>query len=150
MSGTEFMLAANGTPVRQPVTLALALQVDPNNIVPGDLHLENGQIHWWDGNEARLQKVTCLLKFVRGEWFLNVDEGVPYFTHVLVHNPNLRAIKALLKQALLAAPGASRVRSLVLTPDRPNRRLVVAFELEFDDGAVLTSADYPPFILSLP
>jgi len=145
-----FTLARPATPERLPVTLALTLVVDPDNIIPGDLHLENGQIHWWDGDEARLQKTIVLLKFVKGEWFLNVEEGVPYFTHVFVHNPNLRSVKALFKRALLATPGALSVKTLDLVFDRAERSIAVNFELVFDDGTVLTSADYPPFILRLP
>lgn len=150
MTAPTFTLARPATPARVPVTLALTLEIDPDNIVAGDLHLENGQVHFWDGIEAHLQKTIVLLKFVKGEWFLNVEEGVPYFTHVLVHNPNLRAVRSLLKQALLATPGAVSVRSLDLQIDRPTRALAVAFALAFDDGTLLNSADYPPFILRLP
>ncbi len=150
MTAPTFNLARQTPPAREPVTLALTLQIDPDNQIEGDLHIENGQIHWWDGQEARLQKTIVLLKFVKGEWFLNVEEGIPYFTHILIHNPNLRVIRALLKQALLASPGATRVQSLTLDWDRPRRVLRVNFALEFDDGAILSSADYPPFILRLP
>ncbi len=150
MSEPTFTLARPATPERTPVTLALTLVADVDNIVPGDLHLEGGQIHFWDGVEAHLQKTIALLRFVKGEWFLNIEEGVPYFTHVLIHNPNLRAVKALLRQALLAVPGAASVRSLDLVLDRPTRTLAVTFALVFDDGTLLTSADYPPFILKLP
>lgn len=145
-----FQLARTPTPERTPVTLALSLVVDPENIVVGDLHLEGGQLHFWDGQEAHLQKALMLLKFVKGEWFLNVDEGVPYFTHVFVHNPNLRVIRQLFKQALLATPGSKSVKSLNLSLDRPSRGLTITFELVFDDGTVLSSADYPPFVLRLP
>jgi hypothetical protein len=145
-----FALAHTAAPPRAPITLALTLVLDPDNIIPGDLHLENGQLHFWDGQEARLQKTIMLLRFVKGEWFLNTDEGIPYFSHILVHNPNLRVIRALFKSALLATPGAASVKSLNLSLDRPSRALTVTFELVFDDGKILTSADYPPFLLRLP
>ncbi len=150
MSAPTYVLARPATPARTPITLALTLVPDPDNLIPGDLHLENGQIHWWDGDEAHLQKVIVLLKFVKGEWFLNTEEGVPYFTHVFVHNPNLRSVRALFKQALLAAPGALSVPVLTLDFDRASRSIAIAFELIFDDGTILSSADYPPFILRLP
>ncbi len=150
MTAPVFVLPRTATPVREKVTLALTLVADPDNIIPGDLHLENGQIHFWDGIEAHLQKTIVLLKFVKGEWFLNIEEGIPYFTHVLIHNPSINAVRALIRQALLAVPGASSVRSLTLKWDKPARNLAVNFELVFNDGLVLTSADYPPFILKLP
>ncbi len=150
MTAPSYALPRGAVPARTPVTLALTLQLDPDNIVDGDLHLENGQIHWWDAEEAHLQKTIVLLKFVKGEWFLNTEEGVPYFTHILIHNPNLKAVRALLRQALLATPGASAVKELAIDVDRVTRTASVRFALAFNDGTLLTSADYGPFILRLP
>lgn len=152
MSAPSFPLV-NGQTQTIPlsaVTLALTLNVDPDNPVPGDLHLLNGQIHFWDGFNAKWQKTIVLLKFVRGEWFLNIEEGIPYFTQILVHNPDSKAIVSLLRKALLASPGAVSVPVLTLTIDRPSRTATVNFQVVFDDSTVLTSADFPPFILKTP
>lgn len=131
------------------VTLALTLNADPDNPVPGDLHLLNGQIHFWDGFEARYQKTLVLLRFVRGEWFLNTEEGIPYFEQVLVHNPNSKAIVTLFRKALLASPSAKEAQ-VNITRDRANRTALITFQLTFDDGQVLRSSDFPPFILQVP
>jgi hypothetical protein len=131
------------------VTLALTITADADNPVVGDLHLLNKQIHFWDGVEARYQKTLCLLKFVKGEWFLNTEEGVPYFQHVWQKNPNTGVIRSIFRKALLASPGAREVTKLLLTQDRAERTLSIEFEVVFEDGLILRSQDFPPFVIAL-
>ncbi len=151
MSAPTFTLVGGQvpSPVTGAVTLALTIDVDPDNQIPGDLHLMNGQIHFWDGDNANYQKVVTLLKFFKGEWFLNTEEGLPYFQSVLVHNPNLAVISSIFRKALLAAPGAVACTVKVVR-DNATRTATVAFTVQFDSGASLTSADFPPFVLAVP
>ena len=131
------------------VTLALTLEEDPDNPTVGDLHLLNGQIHFWDGDKAKIQKVSVLLKFIKGEWFLNTEEGIPYFTQVLVHHPNSRTIVALFRKALLLTPGAIAA-DVTLDINRAERTARVNFTLKFEDGTELKSSDFGPFIVPVP
>ena len=41
------------------------------------------------GIEAIRQQVTQRLRFVAGEWIVNVEEGVPYFGEVLSLTPDV-------------------------------------------------------------
>lgn len=152
MSAPTFPLVGGQTQTdaTSAVTLALTLNPDPDNPIQGDLHLLNGQIHFWDGFNAKWQKTIVLLKFIRGEWFLNTEEGIPYFTQVLVHNPDSKAIVSLLRKAILASPGCASVPVCTLDRDRAQRTATLNFKAIFDDGTVLTSADFPPFILNVP
>ncbi len=129
------------------VTLALTVASDPDNLQAGDLHLLNGQLHFWDGANARYQKTKELLQFFKGEWFLNTEEGVPYFQQVFVKNVDSRAVLSIFRRALLLVPQAASVPELYLTHDRANRLATITFRLEFEDGTALSSADYPPFVI---
>ena len=129
------------------VTLALTVASDPDNLQPGDLHLLNGQLHFWDGANARYQKTKELLQFFKGEWFLNEEEGVPYFQQVLVKNVESRVVLSIFRRALLLVPGATSVPELYLEHDKVNRTASITFRLEFEDGTTISSADYPPFII---
>lgn len=144
-----YVLTPSPVVQRAPGTLALTLAVDPDNIVEGDLHLESGQLHFWDGDEQRLQSMVTLLRFDLGEWFLNSAEGVPWFEQVLVHNPNMRAVREILRRVLLLTPGALEVTRLELTRNRVKRTLAVDFDVRFADR-VLSSADFQPFIVRTP
>lgn len=129
------------------VTLALTVASDPDNLQPGDLHLLNGQLHFWDGANARFQKTKELLQFFKGEWFLNEEEGLPYFQQVLVKNVESRVVLSIFRRALLLVPQAVAVPVLYLKHDKVNRVAQVNFRLEFDDGTTLSSDDYLPFIV---
>ncbi len=129
------------------VTLALTVASDPDNLQAGDLHLLNGQLHFWDGGNARYQKTKELLQFFKGEWFLNTDEGVPYFQQVFVKNVDSRAVLSIFRKALMLVPGAASVPVLFLEHDKVSRVASITFRLEFEDGAFITSTDYPPFII---
>lgn len=131
------------------VTLALTLSGDPDNLQPGDLHLLNGQIHFWDGGEARYQKCVALLQFFKGEWFLNSEEGIPYFQEIFKKGASDQVILSIFRKALLLAPGAVTVPLLAITRDRVARTARVEFRVEFSDGASVSSTDFRPFIIDL-
>lgn len=149
MSVPTFPLVGGQTQsnAQTPVTLALTLAADPNNLQEGDLHLLNGQLHFWDADNARLQKVVVLLRFIKGEWFLNTEEGIPYFEKILIKNPNSRAVLSIFRRALLSCPGAVSVPVLTMAIDKPTRTARIDWTLVFDDGAVLRSEDFKPFII---
>lgn len=115
-----------------------------------DLVFTNGELTIVSGLDAIAQHVKIRLLFFRGEWELNLDEGVPYWTDILVIGPDLRAIESLLRQVILGTPGITSIVSFSLEHDRTNRSLEAVFEAITTDGLVLTSADFGPFILKVP
>ena len=93
------------------------------------------------------QKLTNLLKFVRGEWFADVRLGTPWFQYVLgVKAPNMKLLKQLLQKVLLSAPDVVTVTDLTLTLDKPTRSLGINFTVTTSDGTSLTTT--VPFIIS--
>lgn len=132
-----------------PVTLALTLDTDPDNPLGGDLNILNGQIHFWDGMDARRQKLGMILRFFKGEWWLNRDEGIPYFESV-IGKQRLAVVRNVFRKALLTCPGAVAIPVLQLNLDGATRELAVTFEILFDDGKVLTSADFGATVIKVP
>ena len=57
------------------------------------------------------QSLRIALHFFLGEWFLDLDEGVPMFEQVLVKNPNLPAIQAMFREKILSVPGILAIES---------------------------------------
>lgn len=150
MAGASFPLIKGQVPTPgTPVTLALTLDVDPDNPLAGDLDRLNGQIHFWDGMEARRQKLTMILQFFKGEWWLNRDEGIPYFENVF-GKQRLAIVRNVFRQALLACPGVAQIPILQLTLDNATRQLAVDWQVLFDDGTTLTSADFGPTLIKVP
>jgi hypothetical protein len=138
------------TPASGPgVTLALTQDVDPDNPVIGDLHLQNGQIHLWDKRAARRQKVRMVLQFGLGEFWLNPDEGIPYFNQI-IGTKRKGAVLGIFRQAFIRTmPDLAEIRTLTLDFDPVTRAAAVGFDLRFDDGMIINSADFSPLELGI-
>lgn len=134
-----------------PVTLALTLQADPDNPVVGDLHILNGQIHFWDGDNGRRQKIWVVLQFFFGEWWINPDEGIPYIQSIIGQKGISRTVVlTIFRQALLQIPGVARIDSLNFTLNNATRAASVVFAVVFDDGAIIRSTDFGPLLIKVP
>lgn len=93
---------------------------------------ETGDLAWLGGDltltqpgvQDTAQRVLCALELHLGEYQLDITAGVPYRTQLLIKNPNLTAINALLREAIESVPGVVRVERLDLTVS-PARELTV-------------------------
>lgn len=133
-----------------PVTLALTMDVDPDNPLLGDLHLLNGQVHFWDADDGRRQKIWVVLQFFKGEWWLDRDEGIPYFQSILKKGVSRNIVLSIFRQALLGIPGLAQIKKLNFTLSSTTRVAAVDFEVVFDDAAVIASADFGPVLIRTP
>lgn len=150
MTAPIFPLAPTTPTVSQPVTMALTLVPSPDNLVVGDLDFQNGQIHFWDKRMARFQKVRTILQFGKGEWFINPEEGIPYFGGVIIGSKNKSIPLSIIRRAFLKGlPDLAQIRTLNLAFDGVTRVATVVFELTFDDGFVLNSSDFAPLEIKL-
>lgn len=95
---------------------------------------DNGDLEMVDGAQRVAQQIKVTLLAFLGEWFLDIDFGVPYFESILVKNPRWASINAILRARILAVPGVQRVRRLDLYFNHAARHLLVTFEAETPDG----------------
>jgi hypothetical protein len=150
MTAPIFPLAPTTQASGPAVTMALTLVPGPDNLVVGDLDLQKGQIHFWDKNKARFQKVRTILQFGKGEWFINPNEGIPYFGSVIIGSKNKSIPLSIIRQAFLKGlPDLAQIRTLNLAFDAATRTAKITFELAFDDGFVLKSSDFAPLEIKL-
>jgi len=94
----------------------------------------NGELQMLDGARRVAQQIKVTLLAFLGEWFLDVDFGVPYFESILVKTPRWAAINAILRAKIIDVPGVQRVRRLDLDFNHAARHLSVTFEAETPDG----------------
>lgn len=94
----------------------------------GDLDSSDGDLHLLSDLDAVKQDITIRLQMFRGEWFLDTEEGMPYFQEILVKNPNINAIKTLFANAILSTPTVTSVNNLALDYDKALRTLLVSFD----------------------
>lgn len=109
-----------------------------------------------DGDEVVLtqldqevaQRLFVGLQFFRGEWFMDGEEGVPYFQRILVKNPGDRVIRAIFSQVILLTEGVDRL--LTFSYDiNPQRQMSLRFSCLLKDGTVFRSTDYAQFLITV-
>ena len=110
----------------------LDLLLDDSGVV-----LRNGDWAFAVDREGIQQRISQVLKTIAGEWFLDLDYGLPYFEQILVKNPNLPSVQDIFRRALLSVKGVSSVERLTLSLDTPNRILRVDWVVSTDLGLLV-------------
>jgi hypothetical protein len=143
--------------------VALLLATDPVDLAlgpDGDLALDaSGSPYLVSGLDAVVQTCRMSLQLIRGEWFLDLQQGVPYFENQTVTEDQAllgqvfdeRKALVAFRDALLAAPGVVEVLQLSVSFDNSVRTLAVtwAVRTQFGDTpadtlAVASSAGATP------
>ena len=78
----------------------IGLALGPNH----DLIIENGQFKRINDNALAIQQIKSRLLFFRGEWFLDVLAGIPYFQRIFTKPVDLGEIESIFKQSILEYP----------------------------------------------
>jgi hypothetical protein len=101
-------------------------------------------IQFVSGLEAVAQGIRVRLKLFRGEWFLNLDEGVPYFEDLLGRKFDRARAREIIRTELLKSPGVVEITSLTADFDGQTRALSVdwAVRTEFGDTSGQTAVGF--------
>ena len=106
-----------------------------------DLLVQNGDLVLTaDANPAGtnnvLQNILQRLSFVQGEWFMDNTVGIPYYTQVLIKNPDLSKIEALFQSTIIKTPGVTQLLSYSQNFITGSRLLNVSFSCLTTAGKV--------------
>lgn len=99
-----------------------------------DLVIENGDLAVVSGSDAIAQRIRDRLLTFSKEWFLDLSFGVPYYDNILVKNPRLDVVNAILKTQILKSQEGSFVSFLVNLDQ--SRNLTVEYELDTTFGVI--------------
>lgn len=119
----EFVLDPALQTVQQP-TDRIDFQLDDD----GDLLIDS-DIYFTSGLAAVAQGIQIRLKSSRGEWFLDIEDGVPYYQDILGQKFNEIKIRTAFRDAILAAPGVNELTTLEVEFDRQTRELDVSWKV---------------------
>ncbi len=121
--------------------------VDPST---GDVGVSQGLRFTPDLITYTAQRLFDNLCFFLNEWFLDLNEGIPYFEKIIGQKPDLPLVDTLYRRAILATVGVGAITNLKLDFDRATRILAVRFEATLTDGSVITEANIGrPFVVTL-
>jgi len=136
--------------------IKLVTATDADNPDENDVYLdpETGDVVWFgaDGSttpEEVAQHIRVRLRMFKGEWFIDVDEGMPYFDEILEKGITDGRIAGIVSKVILGTPGVAALNSLSLNRDNSTRTLNVTFEAVLDSGHVLNSDDFGPFFVEV-
>ena len=90
-----------------------------------DMTFGQGLANYARDDEATAQAVKTRLLLLKGEWFLDIEAGVPYLQQIAVKPANLPLAEAIIKQTILETEGVEALRSFGMTFDRDTRRLTI-------------------------
>ena len=76
---------------------------------------------------ATIQAVATRLRLFKGEWFLNINSGVPWYQRVLIKPARLNEIDRIIRNKILQTEGVKRLTSFDINFDSATRKLSVAF-----------------------
>lgn len=129
--------------------LRLTESPDVFNPVVGDLHIEDGQLQLIGKGDSLVEAVATDIRsacqMFKGEWFVDLDEGVPYFEQIFVKAPNLNAIKAIYRQIILTRNHVSSLPTLDLSLDKATREASLTFVAVLTTGDTVDSTKFAPF-----
>lgn len=84
------------------------------------------------------QKLRIRLSFFLGEWYLNINKGIPYFESVFVKNPNISFIEDLIIFEITTCPGVEELLELNLTVEKSTRELIIDFKARLENGEIIS------------
>lgn len=87
----------------------------------GDLDVTAGRLSIVDGVRSLAQTIGTRCKMVRGEYFADLDQGVPFVGTILVKRPDAPLIRAIFREVIEETPGVTEVEELSYSLDDATR-----------------------------
>ena len=109
------------------------IALDPTT---GDLLLENFDLQLVEGRDQIAQNLAIRLRFILGEWFLDITAGVPYYDDFFIKAPNQIRIESVLKEEILDTPGIYQILSFNSSFNALRRIYSVTFSVSTIQGEI--------------
>jgi len=108
-----------------------------------DLETTGFELHITEGVEATAQRIKVKLKLFLGEWFLDLLAGIPYYEDILIKNPDINKVNALIREAILTVPTVLSIETYEYELDSRARTFSVSFRCLTSSGEVESSIVLP-------
>lgn len=105
-----------------------------------EVMLSNGNPVSLSGADAVAQAIRHRLHFVRGEWFLDLEEGMDLQRILGKHSRNVAI--AEIRRVIAETPGVAAIQSISSDYDSGTRTLRVAWTVSTDYGALTGSSTF--------
>lgn len=127
--------------------IAIALKIDAENPIIGDLLIDHGTARLTASlKEETVQDLYISLRMFKGEWFLDREQGIPYWQSILGTKTPVAIVSQIFRRAIRSRPGVKSVDSFN-AERQANRTIRLDFRCTLIDNTILLSTDYAPFIV---
>jgi len=101
----------------------MALNDDPIDLllVNDDIVFVSGQLQFSSGTQAVAQGIDQRMRSFKGEWFLDIDNGVPYYEDILGQKFSEVKVRSIYRDILENSPGVAKVLTLTANYVGANR-----------------------------
>lgn len=107
------------------------------NPLTNDLVLTDFDFQLVDDTRQIMQNLAIRLRFVLGEWYLDITSGVPYFEFFFIKSPNQIQIESILKEEIVNTRGIVEIISFQTEFDKRKRVYSVKFSARSISGEEL-------------
>lgn len=105
------------------------IELDP---ITNDLVFSDFDFQLIDDTKQIMQNLAIRLRFVLGEWYLDITQGIPYFQSFFKKSPNQIQIESILKTEIVTTRGILELTSFDANFD-PRLRI---FSVKFSARAI--------------
>lgn len=102
-----------------------------------DMTFGQGRANIATGPESVAQRVRQRLLLLQNEWFLDVEDGVPYLQEIMVKPANLPRVEYIIKRRILETEGVTEIREFSMSLDRDKRGLSVSATVANEFGETI-------------
>lgn len=106
------------------------LEADPVDILldeDGDIVLDENGLHFVSGLDGIVQAVRYRLSLFRGEWFLNLDVGVPWYDEIIGEHFDEALVRRRVAEAINDVEGIVEITELTAKYDNKTRTISVTW-----------------------
>ncbi len=116
------------------------IALDPKT---GDLVIADFDAALVDGIDQIAQNLAIRLRFIQGEWYLNILAGLPYYQYFFIKNPNQIQVETFLKDEISNTRGVQEITSFSSDYNGFSRKFTVNFACKTIDGNLEMEQELP-------
>lgn len=96
--------------------------IDP---ITNDIMSIDGKVGIVNGSDEVVQRVKTRLRRILGEWFLNINAGIPYFNGDMLGGKNTQYVLMIINAEILKTDGVQEVTDISISYNKDTRKATV-------------------------
>lgn len=106
-----------------------------------DLMIEKNDFAFVNGEDSIRQRIKIRLKFIFGEWFLDLTKGIKYIEIMSEKPANMETLDNAVKTAISETNGVTSLISYESSLDKKNRIFSISYSVLTEYSNVLTNEE---------